>query len=67
KESRIIVEHLLRSDSTSNIDENVKRVKKLVLENCCVNDKEIAAELNILNGFVHTILIKVLDMRCVVA
>ncbi|EFN79249.1 hypothetical protein EAI_08917, partial [Harpegnathos saltator] len=39
--------------STSNTDENVKRVKKLVFENCYMSERKIAAELNILNGSVH--------------
>lgn len=69
KEGRTVVENLPhpRCPATSITDENIEKVKKLVLENRRVTEREIAAELEISNGSVHSILHDVLGMRRVAA
>ncbi|KAG5328011.1 GVQW3 protein, partial [Acromyrmex charruanus] len=67
KEGREIVEDLPRSGRplTSNTDKNVDKVKKIVLTNRRVSEREIISTLNISNGLVHYILTRALDLRCV--
>ncbi|XP_037947666.1 histone-lysine N-methyltransferase SETMAR-like [Teleopsis dalmanni] len=65
KEGRTVAEDLPRSGrpSTSTNDENVEKAKKMVLQNCRVSEKEIAADLGISTGSARTILTDVLGMR----
>ncbi|XP_018371295.1 PREDICTED: putative uncharacterized protein FLJ37770 [Trachymyrmex cornetzi] len=69
KDGREIVEDLPRSGRplTSNTDKNIDKVKKIVLANRHVSDKEIASTLSISSGSVHHILTKVLGLRRVQA
>ena len=65
---KILVEDLSRSERplTSNIDENVDKMKKIVLANC-ISEKEIASILSISNGSIYHILTEVLDQTCSIA
>lgn len=69
KEGRTSVENLPheRRPATSVNDENIEKVKKIVLENRRVTEREIASELDISNGSAHTIIHDVLGMRRVSA
>ena len=58
--------HKLRSATSVN-DENIEKVKKILLENRSVTDREIAREVDISNGSAHTVIHDVLDMRRVSA
>ncbi|XP_037942879.1 protein GVQW3-like [Teleopsis dalmanni] len=69
KKGREVTEDLPRSErpSTSNTEENVAKIKKIVLEDRRMTEKEIARDLNISNGSVHHILHDILGMRRVAA
>jgi hypothetical protein len=69
KEGRTSVENLSheRRPATSVNDENIEKVKEIVLENRRVTEREIASELGISNGSAHTIIHDVLGMRRVCA
>ncbi|XP_037930790.1 protein GVQW3-like [Teleopsis dalmanni] len=69
KEGREVIEDLPRSGrpSTSNTEENVAKIKKIVLDDRRMTEREIARDLNISNGSVHHILHDILGMRGVVA
>lgn len=69
KEGREVVEDLPRSGrpSTSTTDDNIDKIKKLVLENRHFSVRELARELNIDKMTVHGILTNVLGMRRVAA
>ena len=69
KSGRTVVEDLPRSGrpSTSNTDENVKKVKEIVLENRHTSLREISSELGISYGTAQHIVVDVLGMRRVVA
>jgi len=53
--------------STSNTDENVKKVKEMVLENRHTSLREISSELGIAYGTAQHIVVDVLGMRRVAA
>ena len=53
--------------STSVIDDNIEKVKKLVLGNRCLGIKEIAEAINISYGSNQYIVVHVLDMKRVSA
>ncbi|XP_032682930.1 protein GVQW3-like [Odontomachus brunneus] len=69
KSGRIVVEDLPRSGrpSTSNTDENVKKVKEMVLENRHTSLREMSSELGIAYGTAQHIVVDVLGMRRVAA
>ena len=69
KSGRTVVEDLPRSGrpSTSNTDENVKKVKEIVLENRHTSLREISSELGISYGTAQHIVVDVLGMRRVAA
>ncbi len=69
KDGRTSLENLPhdRRPATSINEENVEKVKKIVLENRRVTEREIASELNISNGSAHSIIHDVLGMRRVSA
>jgi hypothetical protein len=58
KDGRTSLENLPhdRRPATSINEENVEKVKKIVLENRHVTEREIASELNISNGSAHSII-----------
>lgn len=68
KDSREVVD-LPRSgcSSTSNTNENVDKVKKIVLVNRHMSEREITSTLSISNGSIHHILTEVLGLRRVQA
>ncbi|XP_037959304.1 uncharacterized protein LOC119688710 [Teleopsis dalmanni] len=53
--------------SISNTEENMPKIKKIVLEDRRMTEREIARDLNISNESVHHILHDILSMRCVAA
>lgn len=55
------------SVNEENVEENIEKVKKIVLENRRVTEREVTDELNISNGSAHTIIHDVLGMRRVAA
>ncbi|XP_037942722.1 protein GVQW3-like [Teleopsis dalmanni] len=65
KEGREVIENLNRSKrpSTTNTEENVAKIKKIVMEEHRMTEREIARDLNISNGSVHHILHDILGMR----
>ncbi|XP_037946086.1 uncharacterized protein LOC119678365 [Teleopsis dalmanni] len=65
KEGREVIKDLPRSGrpSTSNTEENVAKIKKIVLEDRRMTKREIARDLNISNGSVYHILHDILGMR----
>ncbi|XP_037942849.1 uncharacterized protein LOC119675716 [Teleopsis dalmanni] len=66
---RGVIEDLPRSGrpSTSNTEENVPKIKKIVLEDRRMTEREIARDLNISYGSVHHILRDILGMTRVAA
>ncbi|XP_037942851.1 protein GVQW3-like [Teleopsis dalmanni] len=64
KEGRGVIEDL---PSTSNTEENVPKIKKIVLEDRRMTEREIARDLNISYGSVHHILRNILGMTRVAA
>lgn len=69
KEGRLEVEDLPhdRRPQSSCSEENIEKVKEMVLENRRVTVREIAEDINISVGSAHTIIHDVLDMRRVSA
>ncbi|XP_037959096.1 protein GVQW3-like [Teleopsis dalmanni] len=69
KEGREVIKDLPRSGrpSTSNTEKNVAKIKKFVLEDRRMTERESARNLNISNGSVHHILHNILGMRRVAA
>ncbi|XP_014482086.1 PREDICTED: putative uncharacterized protein FLJ37770 [Dinoponera quadriceps] len=69
KEGREVVEDLPRSgrSSTSSTDENVDKVKEMLMENRHSSLKEMAQNLDISHESICTILVHVLGMRRVAA
>lgn len=69
KEGREIVEDMPRSGrpSTSSTDENIEKVKEIVLDNRHSSLREIARDLNISHESVRSILVDILGMRRVAA
>lgn len=69
KDTRETVEDMPRSGrpSTSTTDDNIKKVKEIVLENLYVNVREIVRELNIGREAARLILVDNLGMRHVAA
>ncbi|XP_037930546.1 protein GVQW3-like [Teleopsis dalmanni] len=69
KEVREVIEDLPRSGrpSTSNTEENVTKINKIMLEDRRMTERDIARDLNISNGSVHHILHDILGMRRVAA
>ncbi|XP_037930482.1 protein GVQW3-like [Teleopsis dalmanni] len=65
KGGREVIEDLPRSvrPSTSNTEKNVAKIKKIVLEDRRITEREIARDLDISNGSVHHILHDILGMR----
>ncbi|XP_037932807.1 protein GVQW3-like [Teleopsis dalmanni] len=53
--------------STSNTEENVAKIKKIVLEDRRMTEREIPRDLNISNGSIHHLLHDILGMRRVAA
>ena len=68
-EGREVVENLPQASrpSTSGNDNNIERVKKIVLENCPVGIREVAEALNISYGSTQHIVVHVLSMKRVAA
>ena len=64
-----VVEDLLRSGIpwTTNTEENVEKVKEIVLENRYVSLKELSSELNLVYGIDQNIVVDILGMRRVEA
>lgn len=69
KERREVVVHLLRSSrlSMSTYDENIDKIKELVLENCPMSFRKLSWELNTSFKYVHNIMTNILDMKRVTA
>ena len=69
KEGREIVEDMSCSGrpSTSSTYKIIKKVKKIVLDNCHSSLRGIACDLNISHEFVRSILVDILGMRRVAA
>nr|APL98288.1 putative DD34D transposase [Bactrocera tryoni] len=69
KDGREIVEDMPRSGrpSTSSTDENIKKVKDMVLENRQASVREMARELDISRESVRMILVDILGMKRVLA
>jgi len=67
KDGREIVEDLPRAGCPLTSNTDVDKVKKIVLANRHVSEREIASTLSISNGSVHHILTKVLDLKRVQA
>ncbi|XP_037955147.1 protein GVQW3-like [Teleopsis dalmanni] len=65
KEGREVIEDFPRSGrpSTSNTEENMAKIKKIVLEDRRMTERKIARDLNISNRLVHHILHDILGMR----
>ncbi|CAK9833775.1 Mariner Mos1 transposase [Anthophora retusa] len=65
KDGRTVVDDLPRSGrpSTSVTDENVEKVKEIVLKNRRVSIREIAADIRVSFGSVHSVMNDVLSMR----
>ena len=68
-EGREVVENLPHASrpSTSVNDDNIERVKKIVLENRRVGIREVAEALNISYRSTQHIVVHVLSMKCVAA
>ncbi|XP_029668258.1 protein GVQW3-like [Formica exsecta] len=69
KEGREVVYDLPPSGrpSTTSTDENIEKIKKIVIENRRLSVREMAHELQMSHISVHNILTEVLGMRCVAA
>ena len=68
-EGREVIENLPHASrpSTSVNDDNIEKVKKIVLENRCVGIREVAEALNISYGSTQHIVVHVLVMKRVAA
>ena len=66
-EGREVVENLPHASrpSTSVNDDNIEKVKKIVLENRRVGIRKAAEALNISYGSTQHIMVHVLDVKCV--
>ena len=64
-ESREVVENLPHASrpSTSVNDDNIEKMKKIVLENCRVGIREVAEALNISYGSTQHIVVHVMGMK----
>lgn len=69
KEGREVVEDLPRSGrpSTSTTDDNINKIKKLVLQNRRFSVRELASELSIDKMSVHNILVNILGIKRIAA